>query len=150
MNKLVATTILAIAVTSAVASAQTAEELKIKVKSEYKVGSSSRDPFWPVGWQKPLPPGAQPVATSTSVAPTPPPAPVISPSDFNVTSIATGHISLAVINGKAYAEGEFVPVNTPQGRINVQVYYIRDGQVALRYQNKTVVSELKRREAVPH
>jgi hypothetical protein len=150
MNKRIAAiALLVIGFSATFASAQTVEELKIKNHSEYKLGKVSRNPFWDIGWQKPGVVATDVKAkTNIVVAPTPPPAPVITPQDFNVTSISTGQVSLAVVNGKAYAEGDLIPVTTPQGRINVQVFYIRDGEVAFRYQNKTVVSPLKRHESL--
>jgi len=121
------------------AAGQTVKELKITDCSAFSAPSTIRNPFWPIGWSRP-----------TAVAQTPGPVvPVVQeirlkPEDFVISSISTGQLPLAVINGRAYAEGELISMNvgTPQPMI-VQVYAIRDGAVTLRYRDKTVVAFLK-------
>jgi hypothetical protein len=118
-----------------VASAQTAAELKIKQPSEFDARTAIHDPFWPVGWQKaaPVPQTGAASAAATALAG----ANLLKPESFVVTSISTGALPLAVINGKAYGEGELINIGgAPTG--SVQVFAIRDGVVILRSQNQTI------------
>jgi len=128
--------------------AQTATELKIKTLSTFNALPTTRDPFWPVGWSRPTA-----VEQVFAAIPMPTVAPEIhpKPEDFVVSSISTGKLPLAVINGRAYAEGELITINVgaPKPMI-VQVYSIRDGSVTLRFQNRTVLAPLKGTHLLPH
>lgn len=142
MNKL-SLALLLFAASNLVVSAQTAAELKIKKLSEFDAHTVSRDPFWPVGWQKAAlaaPSGAASAAAAAALAAT-----TLKPESFVVTSISTGTLPLALINGKTYGEGELIPVDIGGRRITVQVYAIRDGTVTLRYQNQTITARIRER-----
>jgi len=119
--------------------AQSVDDLQIKERSSFSVAPDARNPFLPIGWKKPEPMAAGPVA----------PAPVKQMSDaffkperFVVTSISIGALPLALINGRTYGEGDLIPV--PEG-VSVQVYSIRDGQVTLRFRDKTIVTTIQQK-----
>ncbi len=123
------------------ASAQTVEDLQIKERSFF-TASTARNPFLPVGWAKPepiVPTVGKPVNPTAVVSDA-----FFKPERFVVTSISIGALPLALINGKTYGEGDLIPV---EAGINVQVYAIRDGEVTLRYQSKTIVSAIQSAEA---
>ena len=109
--------------------------------------SDSRAPFWPIGWVK-RKPG---VIVQATPAPSAPPV-QLDANSFKVTSILIGSgttPSLAVINGRAYSEGEFLraPKGTPTtNRIRVQ--RINDGTVILQNATQTMVASLVRPELV--
>jgi hypothetical protein len=124
---------------ASLASAQSAAELNIKSRSSFSLPATTRNPFWPVGWTKPsaVPVGPQ-VATPQAPVQT-----VIRPDDFVVSSISIGALSLAVINRKAYSEGEIIPIpGAPAGKPGAQVYSIRDGEVLLRYKEQVIKAKI--------
>lgn len=112
------------------------------------VDDSARPPFWPIGWvkRKNLPPGQVQAPAAPKV--------VVDERAFKVTSILVGSgttPSLAVINGRAYTEGEFLRMPkgaTPQPRIRVQ--QITDGTVLLQNADQTMVASLHRAELSSH
>ncbi len=119
------------------AGAQNVEDLQIKTRSVYAADPAARNPFWPIGWKK-----QEPVATDV-VAPRP--VPTVSdaffrPERFVVTSISIGLLPLAMINGRSYGEGEFIRLD---GGASVQIVSIRDGQVTLRFREKTIVVKIQ-------
>lgn len=117
------------------ASGQTVEELKIKERSSFRAPTTLRNPFLPLGWKK----VSSTAAASAPMAAATPVPELFKPDLFSVTSIATGGVPVAVINGRIYGEGELVPFNSGGPKpVSAQVYAIRDGMVTLRYQNKTV------------
>ncbi len=79
------------------------------------------------------------VSAAMPVVPVPPvaaPAPVlvqIPAADIRLTSISLDQPPLAVINGRAVTEGEFVTIQTPlaAGPVKLQVLKIADGEVDL-------------------
>ena len=135
-----------------------AEELPAQVaKYELKnrssftpVSEQARAPFWPIGWVK-RKKGI--VATETHAAPTA----ILEDKHFKVTSILLGSPSLAVINGRAYSEGEFL--RTPKAKAGdvatgaparVRVQRIADGSVVLQHQDQTIIASLQRTPLAPH
>ena len=72
----------------------------LQKKSAFTLASDHRAPFWPIGWVK------RAHAGSTEI--THAPKARIDESSFSVTSILVGNPSLAVINGRAYSEGELI------------------------------------------
>ena len=112
---------------------------------------TARAPFWPIGWV--------PRAKGTTANNTPA-APKIALDDklFRVTSILVGSgstPSLAVINNRAYSEGEFIKMPravaavagkpaAPATRIRVQ--RITDGTVVLQREEQTITLALLRPE----
>jgi len=122
------------------------EPYVLKKRSEFAAAdANARAPFWPIGWAKPKP-GVQ----VQQAAPAAPPV-ALDEKAFRVTSILLGTgttPSLAVINGRAYSEGEFLRMpkggTTPPVRIRVQ--RITDGTVILQNANQTMVASLVRSE----
>ena len=116
--------------------AQSVDDLQIERRSAFTM-AAARNPFWPIGWAKP-----EPVAPGV-VAPTAPKEisdAFFKPERFVVTSISIGVLPLALINGKTYGEGDLIAVSDG---VNVQVAAIRDGEVTLRYKDKTIVSVIQ-------
>jgi hypothetical protein len=81
---------------------------ELKNRSSFSAADDARAPFWPIGWSRKV---AQ--ATPTSVTATAAKV-AIDPANFKITSILLGSPSLAVINGRAYEEGEFL--KTPRAK----------------------------------
>lgn len=132
------------------------EPYQLKNRSSFSsAGGNARAPFWPIGWVHR--PGSSASVTQASV-----PKTVLDERSFRVTSILLGTGttgSLAVINGRAYSEGEFLktprpaaapgvtPVKTatpPSQRIRVQ--RIGDGTVVLQREDQIVTLSLQRPE----
>lgn len=117
------------------ARAQTAEELDIVRHSAFDASTSPRDPFLPIGWKKVAtvvaPSGGGMIAAPTTES-------YIKPEAFVVTSISLDRIPLAVINGKAYGEGDMIPFVAGTEHIRLQIVLIRDGEVTLRYKNYSI------------
>jgi hypothetical protein len=70
---------------------------------------------------------------------------------FRVTSILIGSgttPSLAVINGRAYSEGEFLrmPKGSPMPPVRIRVQRINDGNVILQNADQVLVASLVRPE----
>lgn len=108
--------------------AQTAQDLGITEHSSFGMSEQERDPFLPVGWQKP-----QETLPEQSGAPVSAPAPemVLKPDFFVVSSISVDRIRLAVINGKPYGEGDTFLFLVDGKQVKVQVLMIQDGTVTL-------------------
>ena len=75
---------------------------KLKRRSSYTAQDSDRNPFWPVGWVKPV------IAPAIPNAPAPVEVIELHPDDYKLTSILLGTPPIVVINGKEYAEGDFL------------------------------------------
>ena len=119
-----------------IASAQTTADLKIKQPSIFKVPAGTRSPFWKLGFKDP---SFQKVAVKAGSPAVPAIESLLKPEFFVVTSISTGSMPVAVINGRIYAEGELIPLSPPGLKpVAAQVFAIRDGHVILRYQDKTM------------
>ena len=105
---------------------------EVKVQSTFALPDDARRPFWPIGWVKPSATPDQPQVQPMKVAP-------LSPDDFSVTSVLLGNPSLAVINGRAYGEGETIRMPKAaadkgaagKARGRVRVARILDGRVVL-------------------
>ena len=111
---------------------------KLKHRSSFTLQDTDRNPFWPVGWVKPT--GA---VSTTDVTETVQVA-EIRPEDFELTAILLGVPPLAVINGREYAEGDFIRVKGSGQKTKVQVAQVADGRVVLRYMNKNYTVLLHR------
>ena len=123
------------------------EPYVLKKRSEFAAtaDADARAPFWPIGWKK-RKPGVVQASQAVPVA-----APVVlDEKSFKVTSILLGSgttPSLAVINGRAYSEGEFLRM--PKGTATparIRVQRINDGSVILQNANQTMVASLVRSE----
>ncbi|MEI9892673.1 MAG: hypothetical protein WDN28_01830 [Chthoniobacter sp.] len=105
-----------------------------------------RAPFWPIGWVKRV--KGSPVAAAAQVQA---PKVVLDGRSFKVTSILIGSgttPSLAVINGRAYSEGEFLRMPKAAGAapVRIRVQRINDGNVVLQNADQTLVATLVRPE----
>lgn len=122
----------------------------LKSRSKFELPAGTRAPFLPVGWAK----GAVAVAAVVEA-----PKPVLTEKMFRVTSISLGSPSLAVINGRAYSEGEFIrmgklPVaagkvsagGAPGASPRVRVQRISDGVVVLQADQQQLTVRLSRPE----
>jgi FKBP-type peptidyl-prolyl cis-trans isomerase 2 len=61
---------------------------------------------------------------------------------LHVTSIALGHLHLAVVNGKQLAEGDSLLVATPAGVATMRVTSIEDGVVHFDYNGQLIDAKL--------
>ena len=108
--------------------AQTAQDLGVQEQSAFDVSPGARDPFLPIGWQRP--PDSSPV--ESGVPATAPAETLLKPEMFVVSSISVDHIRLAVINGKLYSEGEaFTFLVEGKQQVKMRVFKIQDGMVTL-------------------
>jgi hypothetical protein len=130
--------------------AETSETLppyELKKRSAFlAVEENARAPFWPIGWVKRV--TGAPVQTEDVAAA---PGVQLDEKNFKVTSILLGAgtaSSLAVINGRAYGEGEFLrmPKGGTTPPVKVRVQRINDGQVILQNATQTLVVALQRPE----
>ena len=133
------------------------EPYQLKNRSSFAcAGEGTRAPFWPIGW-------VHRKGVSSVVAYVAAPKAVLDEKSFRVTSILLGSgatPSLAVINGRAYSEGEFLkmprgtavaapaapgtPAATAAARIRVQ--RISDGSVGLQRADEMVTVFMQRQE----
>jgi hypothetical protein len=108
---------------------------EIKSKSAFTLSPETRAPFWPIGWVKRTVPGGQ-IREKPTVT--------LNENAFVVTSILMGSPSLAVINGRAYSEGEFVRMPKDGTALRVRVQSINDGNITLQWEDQTLVVALRR------
>jgi hypothetical protein len=130
------------------------EPYELKNRSRFSCeGEGVRAPFWPIGW-------VHRQGISSAVTQSDTPRQVLDAKDYRVTSILLGSgstPSLAVINGRAYSEGEFlkmprgtaaaaaaVPGSTAPVRTRVQ--RISDGFIILQRDAHAVTVALYRPE----
>jgi hypothetical protein len=114
---------------------------ELKTRSSFNLPESTRPPFWPIGWAK-RGATAAPVRMQTG------PRYVLDEKNFSVTSILTGNPSLAVINGRSYAEGDVLRMPKGSG-VRIRVARIYDGIVQLRLDDQVVSPKLRREEIEP-
>ena len=137
------------------------EPYQLKNRSSFAgVAEGTRAPFWPIGW-------VHRKGVSSVVASVAAPKSVLDAASFRVTSILLGSgatPSLAVINGRAYSEGEFLkmprgttaaapaPAPTANGApavpvpARIRVQRIVDGSVVLQRADQTVTVAMQRQE----
>lgn len=128
------------------AKSETAPAYALKKRSAFSnVDANGRAPFWPIGWVK-----RAKGTVATQALPSEPRV-RLEEKSFKVTSIMLGAgttPSLAVINGRAYSEGEFLRMPkgsaTPPARVRVQ--QISDGVVMLQNADQVMVASLARPE----
>ena len=134
------------------------EPYQLKNRSSFACpGEGTRAPFWPIGW-------VHRKGVSSVVAAVAAPKSALDEKSFRVTSILLGSgatPSLAVINGRAYGEGEFLkmprgpavaavpaapgaPAAPAVARIRVQ--RISDGSVVLQREDQTITVSMQRQE----
>jgi hypothetical protein len=115
------------------------KEYALVHKSSFTGTETDRNPFWPVGW-KPAPAG--PAAPDAPVVEAPP---EVSADNFVVTTISLEKEgALAVINGRTYAVGDRLPVDS-RGKEFVTVRQIIDGAVIFDYHGRQIRSVAGRR-----
>ncbi len=114
----------------------------LKNKSTFTLAAARRAPFWPIGWVK------RKNETRTEI--TQAPKAKLDENAFTVTSIMLGNPSLAVLNGRAYSEGEFIRMPKGGAPMKVRVQQIGDGTVSLSYEQQVFVVTLKRPELAQH
>ena len=122
------------------------EPYQLKNRSSFACpGEGTRAPFWPIGW-------VHRKGVSSVVASVAAPKSALDEKSFRVTSILLGSgatPSLAVINGRAYSEGEFLKV--PRGTTaaapaapgtpvvaRIRVQRISDGNVVLQQADQVI------------
>ena len=125
------------------------KKYELKALSSCKINPEARPPFWPIGWVH-----RQGVQKQEPVGP----KYTLDEKNFAITSILMGPPALAVINGRAYEEGQFLKIKlaaplvaaTPQTAApaapRIRVQRITDGQVWLAYDSQIVAVALKRPE----
>ncbi len=114
---------------------------ELKKRSRFGMSADARAPFWPIGWVKPKNGGG----SSNQAAPEAPAQRfLIEPHHFTVTSVLSGNPALATINGRAFGEGEPLPVVAGNERVRVVVRAIRDGGVTLQQDDHSIFVPLRR------
>ena len=136
------------------------EPYQLKNRSSFaSAAEGARAPFWPIGWVH------RKGVSSVVAAAVASPKSVLDAASFRVTSILLGSgatPSLAVINGRAYSEGDFLkmprgtaaaapapvangaPAIAVPARIRVQ--RIADGSVVLQREDQTITVAMQRQE----
>jgi hypothetical protein len=115
---------------------------ELKNRSAFTAKTGTRVPFWPIGWtgeHQPIIAPGKPMAKAFQ----------IQPSHFTVTSILLSHPPLATINGRAFGEGEFLPVEVGGQPVKVIVTGIRDGGVWLDQSGHQIFVPMRRQELAP-
>ena len=110
----------------------------LQKRSSFNLRSDHRTPFWPIGWVK-REKGSHAEITHAA-------KPKIDQSAFNVTSILVGNPSLAVVNGRAYSEGELIKMPKGSAPMKVRVEQVADGSVTLQYEDQRMVVAMRRAE----
>jgi hypothetical protein len=127
---------------SAAEEAQKLPPFELKNRSSFGLKPGIRVPFWPIGWSKEK-------AVAVTLTPVAAKAFLIQPNHFTVSSILLSHPPLATINGRAFGEGEFLPVQVGGQPIRVLVKAIRDGGVWLDQSGHQIFVPLRRDKIVP-
>ena len=117
--------------------------LEVKNRSSFNIRAGTRVPFWPIGWSK------EKAVVVAPLSPVQAMAFQIQPNHFIVSSIMLAHPPLATINGRAFGEGEFLPVRGGGQPVRVVVKAIRDGGVWLDQSGHQVFVPMKRQQLVP-
>ncbi|MDQ3624582.1 MAG: hypothetical protein M3463_19210 [Verrucomicrobiota bacterium] len=111
---------------------------QLQTKSTFHLPAETRSPFWPIGWS--------PAKNAVAVAAAAPKKIPLDPKDFALTSILLDVPLLAVINGRAYSEGEFLRTLKKGETRRIRVQRITDGSVTLQHEDQTLVVLLRRSE----
>ena len=119
-----------------------AAKYDLKKKSAFTLAADRRAPFWPIGWVK--------RASETHTEITDAPRQKIDEKAFAVTSILVGNPSLAVVNGRAYSEGELIRMPKGSAPAKVRVQHVADGSVTLQHDDQTLVIAMHRPELSEH
>jgi len=117
------------------------EPYQLQNRSTFNLALETRTPMWPIGWVRPK--GDLPVATPFAPTGT---GFLLQPHHVNVMSILLlGNEPLATINGKAFAEGDVLPIYVGEKPIKVTVKAIRDGAVVLEQAGRQIICPIQRK-----
>ena len=116
----------------------------LKNRSNFRIDTDARAPFWPIGWKKPKTTSAGTTTTVTETS-----GIKLEAGNFTLTSILLGNPPLATINGHSFEEGELLPVICGKERLRVVVRAIRDGAVWLEHDGQQIMVPLHRPELGP-
>jgi hypothetical protein len=109
-----------------------------KNRSSFKMESSSRNPFWPIGW-KPAAKISEPGGTEHA-------GPDIPTTAFLVSSITLGHGNrFAIVNGKIIQEGQQFGLQIGNQTYQITVKAIEDGRVILGRRDEEIIVPLRRK-----
>lgn len=123
---------------------------ELKHRSVVSLDKEARAPFWPIGWKRPKAASTQNrdvASTQPLDAPESPKFQLTSES-FSVSTILLGNPSIAIINGRSFEEGQFLPVLAGDQPLKVQVRAIRDEGVWLQLDKQTPILVAMRRTAL--
>ena len=146
---------LTLLLSSAFANAETAakaERYELKRRSVVSLDKDARAPFWPIGWQRPKDASGQPQQDGGGARQivVEPPKLQLSSDSFTVSSVLLGNPSIAVINGRSFEEGQYLPVVADDQRIKVQVRAIREQGVWLQLdQQAPILVPMRRAQLQP-
>ena len=73
----------------------------------------------------------------------PSPSIVITPEMLHVSSIALGHLPVAVVNGATITEGASFELQTAEGSVTLRVIVIKDGVVQFKCGGQTISANLR-------
>ena len=141
--RLLALTLATAAPTVLAAETEKFPPLELKNRSSFNVKAGTRVPFWPIGWSK------EKAVVAVPLTPVQAKAFQIQPNHFTITSILLSHPPLATINGRAFGEGEFLPVQVGGQPVRVVVKAIRDGGVWLDQSGHQIFVPMKRQQLTP-
>lgn len=119
--------------------AQASGDYKPIHRSLFLSSELDRNPFCPIGWVKPGQVTAAPTTEATEVVAD------LRPEDYILTATLLGRPPMVVINGREYAEGDFLLLAPGGQKSKVQVQQVLDGKAILRFMNKEYAILLQRR-----
>ncbi len=112
-------------------------KIELKKLSSFKVETSIRNPFWPIGWK----PATKVLEPGTDQA-----GPEVPSSAFRVTSIAVeAGARFAIINGRVMEEGQQFGLQLGNQTYQITVKAIEDGRVVLARRDQEIVVPLQRK-----
>lgn len=117
-----------------------APKLTLKNRSSFTMESTSRNPFWPIGWK----PSAQ--VTDPNAAAGDHAGSDVPPSAFLVSSITVQDGGrFAIINGRVMQEGQQFGLQMGAQTYQITVKSIQDGKVVLGRRDQTIEVPLRRK-----
>jgi hypothetical protein len=123
------------------------EPYSLKNRSVFNLSKEGRAPFWPIGWMRQK--GGDLGTNQNQIAQVvEAPKFQLTGENFSVTSILLGHPSIAVINGRSFEEGQFLPVVAGDERLRVQVRAIREAGVWLQLDKQKPILVPMRRDNI--
>jgi hypothetical protein len=104
-------------------------QYRAHTKSTFVLPEKGRNPFWPIGYI----PRVKTAVNEEQLLRIP-------VEQYKVTTIILDTPSIAVINGKDYTRGQFLPLSTTTGTVKLLITNIEDGVVTVQY--KALVGKL--------